>query len=159
MTNLRWHIMMALSNGNIFRVTGPLGIHRSPVKPQHKSQWRGALMFSLICAGINQAHYEYIHYNIDKCIVFHCMVIIHGVDILWNSRTTRDNWWVLCYQIHMNIVLHGFSRLAVHDYDRFLLIGNAWVVFTCTFKTKIQLWYCAVENKFHSAFHILPLVL
>ena len=25
------------------------GIHRSPVKSPHKGQWRGALMFSLIC--------------------------------------------------------------------------------------------------------------
>ena len=29
------------------------GIHRSPVNSQHKGQWRGALMFSLICAWIN----------------------------------------------------------------------------------------------------------
>ena len=29
------------------------GIHRSPVNFPHKSQWRGALMFSLICAWIN----------------------------------------------------------------------------------------------------------
>ena len=29
------------------------GIHRSPVNSPHKGQWRGALMFSLICAGIN----------------------------------------------------------------------------------------------------------
>ena len=28
-------------------------IHRSPVNSPHKSQWRGALMFSLICARIN----------------------------------------------------------------------------------------------------------
>ena len=26
------------------------GIHRSPVNSSHKGQWRGALMFSLICA-------------------------------------------------------------------------------------------------------------
>ena len=26
------------------------GIHRSPVNSKHKGQWRGALMFSLICA-------------------------------------------------------------------------------------------------------------
>ena len=30
------------------------GIHRSPVNSQHKGQWRGALMFSLICAWINR---------------------------------------------------------------------------------------------------------
>ena len=28
-------------------------IHRSPVNSPHKGQWRGALMFSLICAWIN----------------------------------------------------------------------------------------------------------
>ena len=30
-----------------------LGIHRSPVSSPHKGQWRGALMFSLICVWIN----------------------------------------------------------------------------------------------------------
>ena len=29
------------------------GIHRSPANSPHKGQWRGALMFSLICARIN----------------------------------------------------------------------------------------------------------
>ena len=29
------------------------GIHRWPVNSPHKGQWRGALMFSLICARIN----------------------------------------------------------------------------------------------------------
>ena len=29
------------------------GIHRSPTNSSHKSQWRGALTFSLICAWIN----------------------------------------------------------------------------------------------------------
>ena len=29
------------------------GIHRSPVNSPNKGQWRGALMFSLICAWIN----------------------------------------------------------------------------------------------------------
>ena len=29
------------------------GIHRSPLNSPHKGQWRGALMFSLICAWIN----------------------------------------------------------------------------------------------------------
>ena len=30
-----------------------LGIHQSPVYSRHKGQWRGSLMFSLICAWIN----------------------------------------------------------------------------------------------------------
>ena len=29
------------------------GIHRAPVNSPHKGQWRGALIFSLICARIN----------------------------------------------------------------------------------------------------------
>ena len=50
------------------------GIHRSPVNSPHKGQWRGALMFTLICAQINgwvnnheagdlrryHAHYDFI---------------------------------------------------------------------------------------------------
>ena len=42
-----WHLwtsMMTSSNGNILR---------PPVKSPHKGQWRGALMFSLICVQIN----------------------------------------------------------------------------------------------------------
>ena len=38
--------MMTSSNGNIFRVTGPLC-------GEHKGQWRGTLMASLICIWIN----------------------------------------------------------------------------------------------------------
>ena len=30
-----------------------VGIHRSPVNSPHKGQWRGALMFSLVCAWTN----------------------------------------------------------------------------------------------------------
>ena len=42
-------IMMTSSNGNIFRVTGLL----LPTNSTHKGQWRGVLMFSLICARTN----------------------------------------------------------------------------------------------------------
>ena len=47
------HFMMTSSSGNIFGVTGPLGIHPSLVIFPHKGQWRGALTFSLICASTN----------------------------------------------------------------------------------------------------------
>ena len=43
--------MMTSSNGNIISVTGPLW-WESTGSP-HKGQWRGALMFSLICAWTN----------------------------------------------------------------------------------------------------------
>ena len=43
--------MMTSSNGSIFRVTGHLCWEF--IGPRHKGQWRGALMFSLICFWIN----------------------------------------------------------------------------------------------------------
>ena len=43
--------MMRSSNGNIFRVIGPLC--RSPMNSPHKGQWHGALMLSLIFAWTN----------------------------------------------------------------------------------------------------------
>ena len=45
-------IMMTSSNGNIFRVTVHL-YGESPMNSPHKGQWRGALVFSLICTWIN----------------------------------------------------------------------------------------------------------
>ena len=49
-----WNIMMTSSNGNIFRVTGPLcGDFTGHWWIPHKGHWREALMFSLSCAWIN----------------------------------------------------------------------------------------------------------
>ena len=46
--------MMTSSNGNIFRVTGPLcGKFTGPGEFPHKGQWRGVLIASLICVWIN----------------------------------------------------------------------------------------------------------
>ena len=46
--------MMTSSNDNIFRVTVLLwGDSTGPVDSPHKGQWRGALLFSLICAWTN----------------------------------------------------------------------------------------------------------
>ena len=44
--------MVSSSKGNIFR-DRVQGIHLSPVNSPHKGQWRGELMFSLICAWAN----------------------------------------------------------------------------------------------------------
>ena len=69
------------------------GIHRSPVNSPHKGQWRGALMFSLICAwrnnGVNNreagdlrrhlAHY-------DVTVVGTCIQAACRVQYPWISR-------------------------------------------------------------------------
>ena len=53
-TNYGW-LHETSSNGNIFSRYWPFvrGIHRSLANSPHKGQWRGALIFSLICVWIN----------------------------------------------------------------------------------------------------------
>ena len=49
-----WSPMMTSSKGSFSALLALcVGIHRSLVNSPHKGQWRGALMFSLICAWIN----------------------------------------------------------------------------------------------------------
>ena len=51
---LHENVMMTSSNGNIFRDSGHLcGEFTGPGEFPHKDQWRGALIFSLICVWIN----------------------------------------------------------------------------------------------------------
>ena len=90
--------MMTSSNGNIFRVNGHLCREftgpRSPVNSLHKGQWRGALMFSLICARINGSvnnreagdlRWHRPHYDVVV------MESIHGVQFLeCNSCKTNQ---------------------------------------------------------------------
>ena len=45
--------MMTSSNQNIFHWPFVRGIDRFLVNSLHKSQWRGALMFSLVCVWVN----------------------------------------------------------------------------------------------------------
>ena len=49
------HTMMTSLKWKHFPCYWPFarGIHRSPVNSPHKGQWRGALIFSLICVRIN----------------------------------------------------------------------------------------------------------
>ena len=78
------------------------GIHRSPVNSTHKGQWRGALIFSLICAWINgwvnnreagdlrrhRAHYD--------VIIMICSVVSDRYTIiysaLWNLFQIGYHW-------------------------------------------------------------------
>ena len=91
------------------------GIHRSPVKFPHKGQWRGSLMFSLICTQINgwvyngeaddlrgrRAHYDvtvmrygernanYLLWICDLCVCF-AETLAWGMYI---SITVPQLWW------------------------------------------------------------------
>ena len=112
-------VMMTSSNGNIFRVTGPFcGNSPVPVKSPHKCQWRGALMFSLIYAWINdwvnnreagdlRRHRG--HYDVTVMIVWHvtwyntdCGKCTSGNSVIkWKINDHLDSntqtWYLLMY--------------------------------------------------------------
>ena len=72
------------------------GIHRSPVNSPHKGQWRGALMFSLICVWINGwinnieagdlRHYR-AHYGVIVMVTWPQLVYsLQLSDAMWRHR-------------------------------------------------------------------------
>ena len=80
------------------------GIHRSPVNSPHKGQWRGALIFSLICVWINgwvnnrevgdlrryRAHYDVI--VMWKCHIASTSWASHWLQTLsWHPGNNPDN--------------------------------------------------------------------
>ena len=86
------------------------GINRSPVNSPHKGQWRGALMFSLICTRINdwvnnreagdlRRHLG--HYDVNVMLNIH-----------WLSGGFDDNICMLCNRIHVALS----SKLSQHNY-------------------------------------------
>ena len=82
------------------------GIHRSPVNSQHKGQWRGALIFSLICAWINgwvnnreagdlrrhRAHYDVIvmtnPWSAPRTLR---SLVSHFENVVWSSKTNSKS--------------------------------------------------------------------
>ena len=98
----KWWFMMTSSNGNTFRVTGPLCGEftgpRSPVNSPHKGKWRGALMFSLICVWINgwvnnreagDLRHNRAHYYVTVMVNFLALQTRHysfGCDFIVNER-------------------------------------------------------------------------
>ena len=95
-----------------------LGIHRSPVNSPHKGQWRGALMFSLMCFWINdwvnnreagdlrrhRAHYDvdvmnfgnYTHHS-----RFVAMYLSSPEEYVNKSHEATKIWW---YWILKNVI-------------------------------------------------------
>ena len=86
-------IMMTSSNGNIFRVTGPLwGESTGHRWLPDKGHWRGALMFSLICAWIKrmskQSRRRWFE-TLPRSLWRHCNVFVRCRQV-----TFLCDWWV-----------------------------------------------------------------
>ena len=83
------------------------GIHRSPVNSPHKGQWRGALMFTLICARINgwvnnreagdlrryRTHY-------DVIVMYHVLRTL----LFWSLNKLI---WIRSYKMTKNQIIAG----------------------------------------------------
>ena len=86
-------------------------IHRSPVNSLHKDQWRGALMFSLICAWINgwvndgEAGYLRRHHaHYDASVVTIVTSPYLGGRIFWKYQTiTIDCCWCPGSSYHFRV--------------------------------------------------------
>ena len=98
------------------------GIHRSPVNSPHKGQWRGALMFSLICDWVNSreagdlrrycAHYDVIVMCWYVCI---CMKT-HRSSIAHSQR--GDGGGYLQCVIHKRIAWNTGKRVELFVVSR-----------------------------------------
>ena len=108
------------------------GIHRSPMNSPHKGQWRGALMFSLICAWTNS------WVNIRDAGDLrrhrsHCDVtVICCRDRIWvhRCRTLQMLWRMWPGMLQVDVKTHGrFSFL---------------IFYTPVFRRDV-LWYGAVR--------------
>ena len=64
------------------------GIHRSPVNSPHKGQWRGALMFSLICTRINGWVNNGEAGDFRRHRVHHDVIVMHQV---YERAVMKDN--------------------------------------------------------------------
>ena len=88
------------------------GIHRSPVNSTHKGQWRGALMFSLICARINGwvnngGAGDLRRYRVHCDVIVMCVLLV--IEILWSS--TKLTFALMC-------VFHVFDcALSVYHFS------------------------------------------
>ena len=90
-------------------------IHRSPVNSPHKGQWRGALIFSLICVWINdwvnnreagdlrhyRAHYDVIAMYLNQCSLMSYNPRGHGlyISIYRIAWATRNCFWATIFPV------------------------------------------------------------
>ena len=111
------------------------GIHRSPVNSTYKGQWRGALMFSLICVWIkgwvntrkagdlrrDRAHY-------DVSVMFAAQLLVMT---LQTGVIIRLDVFVSHASVHWNILCSNTAsilRRTMHDiFSYFVILGNNYL--------------------------------
>ena len=80
------------------------GIHRSPMKSPHKGQWRGALMFSLICVCINGWLNNRVAGDLRRNLAHSDITVMVSNTMYWSYSS---NQWEVIWQI---CPLYGRNR-------------------------------------------------
>ena len=97
------------------------GIHRSPVNSPHKGQWRGALIFSLICVLINDwiNNREAGHLRRQRTH--------YDVSVMSVHNLSADG---KCYCTHIGLMWTGLSLHV--DYHMNMMTSSNWNIFRVT---------------------------
>ena len=111
-------------------------IHRSPVNFPHKGQWRGALMFSLIYAWINDwvnnreagdLRRQHGHYDV---IVMYSIETVSTSSMIWyNTQNDYCEWtmiWYMWYDVIWYDMIYVCYAMIRHD-TIFSLIYCIWI--------------------------------
>ena len=119
---------MTSSNGNIFRVTGPLWrIHWSPVNSPHKGQWRAVLMFSFIHNWTNGWVISGDTGDLRRYCADYDVIVIEiamGAPVRENNCLTRP----FCHPIRKNTqITLRFTTWLLHNWNLLILVGRCLV--------------------------------
>ena len=98
------------------------GIHRSLVNSPHKGQWRGALMFSLICARINGwvnngeagdlgRHRAHCDVTENKCYMWHYGKVRMRV-ILWDPCDLTCHLFSRILSIWLRYIIYSLMKIS-----------------------------------------------
>ena len=89
------------------------GIHRSPVNSLHKGQWRGALMFSLICVWINSWENSREAGDVRRNHAHYDVIVMTSVLGSISTRDPGQCWTDYHYGLMLLLLLtwYGWSHL------------------------------------------------
>ena len=119
------------------------GIHRSPVNSPHKGQWRGALIFSLICVWINGWVNNREGGNLRRYRAHYDVTVMRPL--------AQGTWWMFVKWLIptlSEILLHCRSNGDIHSPTPKLDISNvgAYLCLGCSYVKKIQSHLSPDEN-------------
>ena len=141
------------------------GIHRSPVNPPHKGQWRGALIFSLICAWTKACCVEI--WQVMLCVliviiffmslqpIWTSVVIVRRAGLLWSQQDFEWRWSVPLFKcltvIEFSFILFDLCLLITF----FNFIMNYVPIVTFWIFTYHKIWILSIMSCFIWSYWII----